>query len=168
MQSILDSEFLVRLFVVAKCNLEKDGRLYPVLFVVSRDGRLGTMLLHFPKDSSEKRAYMSKLGEHLRKEAGEIMEAVMLVEGWFVDARTAPSALKYPPSQHPAREEALTLFGRNARGTRSSSVVQLFSRGEGNRPVWGRIVNEAYNEPTSSDHWADSLLDCLFRDFERR
>jgi hypothetical protein len=161
-QSILTQKFLEPILITARKNLLSDGYLAQVAFVRDRSGRVIAVLLEMPKDPFEKRAYLAAWGSRLRRAGVVITEAVLLAEGWFVDGRKAPAPLSLPPSQHPARQEAITMVGRNAAGTRTTSVVQVFSRDRDNQPVWGQVAIASYNQLVKPGERMESLLDCLF------
>jgi hypothetical protein len=85
-----------------------------------------------------------------------------VTESWFVDARTAPAAAPTRPSQHPNRQEAITLNGRHAGGDRYTSVVQPLTRDEHHQPVWQEILLAEYNQPVTPGNHPVGVLDELF------
>lgn len=115
-----------------------------------------------PMDDPEFRIItISALGKEFRSQGIHIVEAVMLFEGWYLSAK-APDAHRTPPSQHPLRQEGLLIMGRNAANSRSTSVVQPFTRDDQNRPVWQELIVAEYNTPVTTSTRPIGLLDYLF------
>jgi len=146
----------------AKSNLEQDGYLATVLFVKSVSEQLvmvDSALLMLAQNPQQRQLMISAIGKRLVDEIGEISEAVILLDTWTV---MKPGGLNIPISQDPRRQEAITVSGRDARNTRTTSVVQPFLRDDHNRPVWGKIPIAVYNEPTKNNPTSIGLLDHLF------
>jgi hypothetical protein len=161
--SILAREFVDRILWGAQENLSKDGALAPVLFVrfQSREGAIAPLSL--PATTEEKEAYFAALGLSFRQTGRTIREALFLSETWYVAAEEgSPLNLDIAPSQHPSRQEAITLVGRNAERTRHTMLVQTFSRDRHNRPVMGQIEVAEYNATTEKGSGPVGLLDYLF------
>jgi hypothetical protein len=160
--SILDRTFMDAILATAKRNLEHDGRLCPVLFVQFDEGAPVGCLLDLPATVEGKRACLASVGWSMRREGKVVREALLLAEGWFVKVQTGTIDLMMRPSQHPLRQEAITIMGRDASGTRTSTVVQAFGRDSGDKPVWTEPVVASYNEPVGVGYQPVGLLDCLF------
>ena len=160
--SILDKAFIDQILSTAKHNLERDGRLYPVLFVKFGEGAIVPCSIELPATTEEKRAYLASVGWSMRCEGKVVREALLLAEGWFVKVRTGTIDLMMRPSQHPLRREAITIMGRDASGTHTSTVVQAFGRDSVDKPVWTEPVVASYNEPVGLGYQPVGLLDCLF------
>lgn len=166
--TILAQPFVDAILGTAKRNVEADGFLTPVVFVQFANGERIVCPLKLPNTPDEKRRYFINLGCEFRQAGRIIQEALALLEGWYVDARTAASTLQFAPSQHPQRQEALVVIGRNAEQTRSTSVIQPFGRGDQNRPVWEAPAMAEYNVPASGACQPAGLVDYLFIQVERR
>lgn len=74
----------------------------------------------------------------------------------------APDAHKFMPREHPLRQEAIMLVGRNAEETRQTQIVQTVKRDKKNEPVWGSYIVETYNEPMTENNKVGGLIDALF------
>jgi len=160
--SILTKQSIETILATARRNLETDGGVCSVLFVQLASGQREARLVTLPATSEEKRTYFAALGRALRQEGKLIQEAVLVSEGWFVRTNEAPDAFKTPPSQHPLRQEAITVIGRNASGTRVSSVVQPFTRDGENKPIWCQPIFASYNEASDKGYQLCGLIDNLF------
>jgi hypothetical protein len=160
--SLLAKGVLEPMLNTARKNLARDGFLMPVLFVAVPDSRHGIVPLALPQTAEQKQRYFAHLGFLFRRSGQTVSAAAMLSESWFVNPQTAPAALKLMPSQHPCRQEAVVLIGRNAGNTRSTHVVQPFARDRHNRPVWGKDLIAVYNEPVQTAGKSLGLLDYLF------
>lgn len=159
----MNQKVLLELLQQARLNLEKDGSLTPMLFVKLHTGEDLIGEIQLPDDSEQKRLMFSAIGRDIQAEHGSIEEAILLSEIWYVDAREAPNASQYPPSQHPSRQEAIVMVGRNKAKTRSAIVIQTFTRNEHNAPVWSEPhVNIV--KPGTEGMAAEGLLDYLFDD----
>jgi hypothetical protein len=120
------------------------------------------MLMDVPNTTEQRQAYFAKIGTRFRRLGQPIQAAVSLAESWVVLAQQAPAALRIPPSQHPSRQEALVVIGRNADNTRTTQVIQPFTRNATSKPVWSAPAIAVYNESVAKGHSAQSLLDELF------
>jgi hypothetical protein len=160
--SILAEAFCEHLFTTARKNLERDGFLAPVMFVNVGTRSPVIVPLMYPPSSQEKQRYFIELGIRFRTLGQTILEAVMLMESWTVNAQTAPSALRFLPSQHPSRREAIALIGRNATNNCVTFVMQLFTKGKNNHLVWGERPMAFYNKPAEEAAQPSGLLDYLF------
>jgi hypothetical protein len=117
-----------------------------------------------PGDTFEERQQaMRRLRQQVSAAGAVIREAVMLLETWYLDAKDAGTRLKtVAPSQHRARKEAIVIVGRDANQTRTTMVMQPFSRDADKRLVWGAPPVAYYNQPPGKDHHFTGLLDYLF------
>jgi hypothetical protein len=167
-QSILEKVFTNSILATARGNLEKHGTLLSVLFLNTGAPELGLIALDLPNTAEKRQAYFTRLGLRFLILGQRLREAIMLSETWFVSAQEAPAAFKFPPSQHPSRQEAIVLVGRNAKQTRTTFVVQPFQRDAANQPVWSKIPMAVYNEPVEEGSEAVGLLDDLFKGNQRR
>ena len=159
--NILGKTTLLDLLKEARNNLEGDGTLQPMLFIELSIGKGIILPLEIPNDSAVKYRMFQSIGNHVREQKGAIKDAVLLCETWIVEAKEAPDATKYMPSQHPCRKEAIVLVGRNADKTRSAIVIQTFTRDEHNAPVWSDpqvSISKSYTKGMV----AKGLLDALF------
>ena len=161
-KSMLGKEYIERLLAIAKTNLKRDGRLAPVLFFKFTGGERTTCLPDLPEGSAERQACFADLGASLHRAGKTICEAVFLAEGWFVDVKKTGAALTVAPSQHPQRQEAIVIIGRDASGERLSSVIQPFTRRGEDRPVWEKLAMASYNTTPETGLRTAGLLDCLF------
>ena len=150
---------LLDLLKGARKNLEGKGFLQPMLFIELSTGKSLFCPLKMPNASVAKYRLFQNLGNEARKK-GPIKTAVLLSETWIVMANEAPDATKYMPSQHPCRQEAIVLVGRNADKTRSAIVIQTFTRDEHNAPVWSEPQVMLSDSPQGFA--AEGLLDALF------
>lgn len=137
--SIVTQEHFEGIVRIAKENLIKDGSLVPVLFVRLDSGTMEVGALDLPHSADERRAYLFGVGRTLREKGKVIDEAVLVMEGWFVEADKAVSPLSVPPSQHPQRQEAIVVIGRDAKKTRLISLIQPFGRNDQHEPIWGQV-----------------------------
>ena len=161
--SILTQEAVEPLLTVARENLEKDGFLVPVLLLdVAAKDPVMLMLMDFPDTPQAKQAYFAKIGAQFGRLGRRIQEAVSLAEAWMVLAQQAPAAHRILPSRHPSRQEVLALVGRDAANSRSTQLIQPFTRDAANKPLWGEPAIAVYNEPVEQGHRAQGLLDDLF------
>lgn len=160
--SLLAQAFVEPVFKLARQNLERDGFLAPVLFVNS--GASDPLIVPLPQlpSSQERQRAFTALGVRLRRQGQTIHEAVLLMESWTVNAQKAPAALRFPPSQHPSRQEAIVLVGRNADNTWVTYVMQVFTRQQNKRLVWGEVPLVVYNAPAETVGRPSGLLDDLF------
>jgi len=144
-----------------------DGVVFPVIFLLMKSGRQVVTPLQLPHTPAEKRAYMLSLGLSIHLAGEEIQEAVMLVEGWFVEVRNVPNPMQVVPSEHPQRKEVITVVGRNADRTRFTSVVRPITRdAQGNLSLEPAAL-AWFNEPYGDEKNGDLLLDFLFAAQER-
>lgn len=162
-RSLLRKELLLEMLEQARFRLEEHGSLTPILIIKLHTGEGLINGVQLPDDFVQKCLMLRSIGRKIQAEHGSIQEAVLLVESWYVSAHEAPDATKYPPSQHPSRQEAIVIVGRNEAKTRSAIVIQTFTRDEHNAPVW-QAPNVNIVEPGTEGMAANGLLDYLFED----
>lgn len=165
-KSLLAKPIIDGMLAKAKRNRQKDGYVVSVLFAKLVNGQglmteLGTLL--DTDDPQQRRTSMARLGRQLRGDYGEIKEAVMIFESWCVSGRE-PGAMRIAPSQHPARQEAICIYGRNAGNTRRTVVLQPFTLDAENRLVWKELLIADYNRLQADQPGPPGLLDYLFGD----
>lgn len=157
---LLEKATLLTLLGDGRRDIEGTGSLQPLLFMEISNGKGIICPLEMPNDSAVKYRMFQAIGKKVHAEEGTIKDAVLLTETWIVMAKEAPDATKYMPSQHPCRQEAIVLVGRNADKTRSAIVIQTFTRDEHNAPVWSEPQVIISDSP--QDLAAEGLLDALF------
>ena len=162
MRSILSREVIEDLLITAKKNLERYGSLQPVLFVQLANGERLAVAVSLSGTGEEKRRVFTDLRTLLQRQGRIVDEAVLLSEGWFVDAQKVVNATLVPPSQHPQRQEAITLVGRDAHRTRTTCVVQPFGRTENGQPTWQEAKLAMYDVPVGKGSFPVGIIDCLF------
>lgn len=153
---------LLDLLEVGRKNLEEAGYLQPMLFIQLSNGEGIVTPLKMPDESNKKYRMFYALGKQIRSKFGSIQNSVTLLETWAVYANEAPDAMKYPPSQHPCRREAIVLIGRNADKSRSAIVIQTFTRDEHNAPVWSEpkvMISDSGEEGVVAEGFIDALFD---------
>ena len=115
----------------------------------------------YPSEPDKKAAAMRALCKKLRTQYGSIKEAIFFAEAW-VAKNTSPDFAEIPPSQHPDREEAIVITGRDDDNSNSVLVVQRFSRNEANEPIWHTVeVHQGQGEDGITFR---GVLDYLFED----
>lgn len=115
--------------------------LVPTLLVKTDAGEQYSCLLpNLPGTPEEKRHFFVSLGARLRHDGDIVKEAVFVFEAWYVNSQKFPDSLEMRPSEHPGRQEALVLTGRNADNTQSAYAIQPFAREENGKPVWQAVM----------------------------
>jgi hypothetical protein len=166
--SLLTKEMTERWLKAACENFERAGFLFPVLFLdVTEKGRIIHMLTELPNTPEQKQAYFAKIGAQYWHQGQLIREAVLLMESWMVLVQESPGAFRMQPSQHPNRKEVLVLIGRDAANTRSTKVIQSFTREPTNKLTWSKPMITVYNEPVKQENRVQGLLDDLFEANQR-
>jgi hypothetical protein len=160
--SILTKPKVDKMLEVARQNVEQDGSLQPVLFLQLAGREVLHMPLSLPDTFEEKARYFLGVNFHLHKLGLTLRAAVFCAETWFVNAQNAPAAMKVPPSEHPARQEAIVAIGRSADNQRHTLVIQPFTRDKLNRPLWLPLPLAQYDEARTNQNRAYGILDCLF------
>jgi hypothetical protein len=154
-KSILTKEEFEALLTQIRQNMV-DKNLGPVLLMHTVDGqRLACNLTKLPGTPEEKRQHLLAAGASLRQDGVMVKEAILICEAWFVKADKS-SAVDTLPSEHPERQEAVVLVGRNAESTHSTCAIQPFTRNENGKPVWQEVTLHTDNEAGSG------LLDWFF------
>ncbi|MEZ4678234.1 MAG: hypothetical protein R2932_28870 [Caldilineaceae bacterium] len=135
-ESLLTREHLQSILNIEKGFLSNGESCVPKVLVMLHSGETGIVTIpELGSDSNEKRLMFNALGQKLRAEKGSIKEAVFIAESWMVNA-SAPDSNKYAPSEHPAREEAIVVVGRNEDKSYSLIAIQPFGRNKKDKPVW--------------------------------
>ena len=162
--SILGEKYIEPILNIARQNLETTGYLETMVFAKLTSNKVMPVgMMDLPASLNAKQMLMNILGDKLREDGSDIMEAVVLTESWYTDAIKNQAALKYPPSQHPGGQEAIAIIGRNAENTRNTTVIQPYTYNANNYPVWEKISVADYNQPADeSSVQAVGLLDYLF------
>lgn len=162
-ESILGQEFVEGILNQARRNLEKDGSLVPVLFLLFKGGERGILPLALPETTAERQAYFRAIGLAFQSTRKPIAEALMVSETWYVAVdKDKPLSLDVRPSQHPKRREAITVMGRDAERSRYTAVIQLFHRDRHRHPVFEPITEADYNAFVTPGTGPVGLLDDLF------
>lgn len=159
MNSILTQAVVEHILKTARTLLVADGHLHSVLFLRFGDGRQGMLHLHLPEEGEKRPGYMVALGAQIQRSGRVIDEAVIVLEGWVV---LAPKPPFVAPSQHPNRQEAIVVCGRNADNTRMTSVVQPFLRDAHDCIEFEPIELAQYDQPVTEATKALGLIDFLF------
>lgn len=160
--SILEKVVLEPILLTARQNFVRDGFLIPILLLQLETLPPKLVPLNLPSTSEQKQRYFTQIGAQLDR-AGQVLQAaVMLFESWYVNAQAAPAATRFLPSQHPCRQEAIILMGRNAEHSRVTLLIQPFVRNRDNQPVWGSPPFADYNESVKKASKSSGLLDYLF------
>ena len=160
-ESILTSEIVESLLESGKETLLLDGHLAPTLFLHLEHGEKLATDLSLPCIQEEKQAYFKFQGKSIRYSGHALKEAILLAETWFVMA-DKQDELTIPPSQHPNRQEAITLTGRNAQNNRSVFAIRPFRRDDHNKPIFGELVLNQFDGMPDPNYYATGLLDHLF------
>ena len=161
-ESILSRDIVETILQGARENLATNGSLIATLFLKLDSGERTILPLSMPETPVEKQAYFTQLGFSVRDNGGDINEAILVSESWYI----APVDGKYPdqaPSEHPDRKEAITLAGRDALGLRYVFAIQPFHHDHQNGPVFNEL--ELYDFDGNLDHksYSTGLLDYLFK-----
>lgn len=133
---------------LAQRNLERDGSLMPVAFVIQATGALAIYGLAFHTDEGKDAAFAV-----VRHAARGSRAVVIITEGWAVQVSPAQAHLITRPSEHPARQEVLVVEIADCTGLRECWQVP-FER-EGGRIRWG--------DRTRTTQFNSRHLDALFR-----
>ena len=161
-RSILGKQEIDNFLLVAKRCAEQGYPVQQELFLHVPGDQVLHMSLTLQGDAEAKASQFLVLGRQLHERGLLPSEAVMLCEGWFVNTKEAPAAMKFAPSEHPARQEAIFAIGRSADNQRYTQVVQPFTRDKTNRPVWQPLLFATYDEPRAAQDGPTGILDFLF------
>jgi hypothetical protein len=135
-ESLLTREYVQGILNIETGCLDKGISCVPKVLVKLHSGKSGILTIpEMGSDSNRKRLIFYALGRKLRAEHGGIREAVFIVDSWIIDAST-PGSTKFAPSQHPAREEAIVIVGRNEDKSCSLIAIQPFDRDKKEKPIW--------------------------------
>jgi hypothetical protein len=144
--SLLTQSRVNDLLAQACQNKENDQQVEPMLFLASGTNDLRILpLLDLAADALAKRAQMYAIG----RQFPDTTEAVFICESWI-----APPS-RVAPSEHPGRQEAIILVGRNRDNTKGVFAKQVFTT-KNNRINW--------QEPdiTTKPGSAEGLVDLIF------
>lgn len=133
---------------LAQRNLERDGHLTPVAFVVQGTGALAVYGLSYRTDAQKDAAFA-----HVRMVARGARAVVLIMEAWVVEVQPGRELPTTRPSLHPARREALVVEVADCNGLRECWQCPFVRQGR--RVRWGE--RQRFTE-FSSRH-----LDPLFR-----
>jgi hypothetical protein len=161
-RSILVKQEIDKLLQIAKQCAEQGHPIHQELILQVAGDQLLHMPLTLQGDAEAKASQFLVLGRQLHERGLAPCEAVLLCESWFVNVQTTPAALKFAPSEHPARQEAIVAIGRSADNRRYTQVVQPFTRDQANRPVWQPLPLAMYDEPRTAQDGPTGILDFLF------
>lgn len=126
-RSLLTQSHVNALLAQACQNKENDQQLMPVVFLAN--GTKDLRILPLPDlaaDADDRRAQFYAIG----KKYPDTTEAVFICETWFVNALKTADAFKVMPSEHPGRQEAVVLSGRNRSSTNSLCILQGFDHAD--------------------------------------
>ena len=124
--SLLTQSRVNDLLAQACQNKEHDQQLMPIVFLAN--GTTDLKILPLPDlaaDALERRAQFYALG----RKFADTTEAVFICESWIAPHQGVA------PSEHPGREEAIVLVGRNRDNTNSVFAKQVFTT-DGKRISW--------------------------------
>ena len=146
MHSSLLTHAMVNDLLAQACqNKENDQQVEPMVFLVSGTNDLKVLPLNLAADGFERRAQFYALG----RQFPSTREAVFVCESWIA----APS--RVAPSEHPGRQEAVIITGRNRDNTKGVFAKQVFTT-QDNRIIW-----QAPNITIKPDI-AEGLVDLIF------
>lgn len=160
--SALSQELIETLLKLARQQLQYEGKLLALLFFRFDNERVVLMREELPAQHEERRRVIRRIGHHMRSREGNIQEAVMVVNTWFVAGRDGIDGLSTAPSQHPLRQSAIVASGRNAEDSRHSIVVQPYDVNNDNSVVWLEPMMAHYDHPTDAKNRVIGLVDDLF------
>lgn len=125
-RSLLTQTHIDKLLARVCQNKEDDRQLMPVVFLAN--GTKDLRILPLPDlaaDAGARRAQFYALG----KQFPDTSEAVFICESWIAPPHGVA------PSEHPGRQEALMLSGRNRDNTKGVFAKQVFTT-DGERINW--------------------------------
>lgn len=123
-RSLLNQSEVNLLLAGARQYKEANQQVMPVVLLA--DNRQRVRIVPLPDlagDADARREQLRALG----KQYPETAEALFIGESWFVAVKETADALKVAPSQHPSRQEAVFLWGRNRANSKRVSVLQPFT-----------------------------------------
>lgn len=159
--SILNKSFIDGILETARQDLERDGNLLSVIFLKFDNNQVCVVGINMPGTSEERRVAIHAIQQKMAAQ-GLIQEAVMMVDTWYVAGQDDTGGLSRMPSQHPRRQEAIVIVGRNAANNRSSSVLQPYSHNQTGGLRWHKLAIAQYNQPSDEAIQVMGLLDDLF------
>lgn len=159
--SILSQSFINGILETARQNLERNGNLLSVIFLKFDDNQVCAVGINMPETPEERRVAVHAIRQKMGTQ-GLIQEAVMIMNTWYVAGKDASGGLPMMPSQHPQRQEAIIIVGRNADNNRSSTVLQPYSHNQTGGLRWHKLAIAQYNQPSDEAIQVMGLLDDLF------
>jgi hypothetical protein len=167
-RSILVKPEIDKLLHVAKECIEHEQALQQMLFLHVAGDQLLQMPLTLTGDAEAKASQLLMMGRHLHERGLTPDEAVLLSESWFVEPWKVSAAMKFAPSKHPARQEAIVVVGRSADNRRYTQVIQPFTRDKTNRALWQPLLLAMYDEPRTPQDGPTGILDFFFEGIPAR
>ena len=158
--SILAQEFIDQMLAIARQNLESEGGLTTVVFLRFDDPVVHVMDVNLPETADARYVAIRHLGRQLRRH-GQLQEAVMVMDSWYVAGADGANGLHTPPSQHPRGQQAILAVGRNADNSHMSLVVQPYQQAEKGW-IWQKPLITHYDQPADATNRVEGLLDDLF------
>ena len=125
--SVLTHSMVNNLLAQACQNKENEPQVMPMLFLAN--GTKDLKILPLPDladDAFERRAQFYALG----RQFPDTIEAVFICESWLAAADSTVA-----PSEHPNRQEAIMITGRNRDNTKGVFATQVFTT-QDNRIIW--------------------------------
>lgn len=164
-ESILGKPFIDEMLASAKRDLEQGSFESQLVIKLDNFQVVGLELTDFnyTDNQFQRRAILAAIGHALRTNHHHIQEAVMLGGGWIVSGQE-PGVGIILPSQHPARQEAITIMGRNSDKTRETSVIQPFTRNRHHKIEWSELCIAEYNRSVTDQNRMLGIFDALFVD----
>ncbi len=160
-RSILTKTFIEPLLKIAQQNLAEDGYLQVMLFLNLKGKGVKTYGLQMPNNNLGRQQVLNQLRQELSANGETIQEALILMDTWYIDGKDAQDGLHTLPSQHPERQEAIAIVGRDARNAKTSMVMQPYTRDEDGQLVWDASGTRIYGQ-SSKEVSAPGLVDWLF------
>lgn len=146
-RSLLTQSTVKDLLAIACQQKEQDGQVMPAVLLL--ENRVHLRVLELPDladDALVRRAQFHALGKQFPRSC----EAVFVAESWLAPA-DSPGA----PIDHPNRQEAIMISGRNRDNTRGMFVTQVFTT-QDDRIIW--------QEPhiAIKPGIVEGIVDCIF------
>jgi hypothetical protein len=160
-KSILSKTYIQRLLIESYQNMCWHIEIEPRLVMQTKTGETSPLLLQIPQDAKAKHMYMYAVGVTFAEVIGMPTAALLISDSWYVDASKAPQAMSIPPSQHPARQNAIIVAGRTADNLVHSMVVHPYTI-EQCRVVFDKTAHEVYEEKRGIEDTSSSILDAFF------
>jgi len=131
-RSLLTRSMVEDLLRTARRLKEEQQQLMPLLLYTNSTGKGNLLPLpDLAADAEGRRAQFFALGKRLP----DVTEAVYICEAWFLVPDRTADAFKVAPREHPCRQEAIIISGRNRTNSKSVFAIQPFSQ-KGKRISW--------------------------------